>query len=63
MPLRKRNVECDVDYEVIWLAPICEGNNRAWCQDYAWQNECDCGEKHRPVKYVRAKPQPRKKNG
>ena len=49
----------DGDHRVIWLAPICEGNNRSWCQDDAWERHCDCGGKHQPVKYVRAKNQDR----
>lgn len=50
----KTEVDCDADHEVIWLAPVCEGHHRWWCQDDAGSAKCGCGGEHRSVKYVRA---------
>ncbi len=46
------------DYAVIWLESQCHDDpnsdtGRMWCQDDAW-GTCDCGERHRPTKYIRA---------
>jgi hypothetical protein len=40
---------------IIFLAPrCCDDEGRTWCEDdNNWECECD-GEKHLPVKYVRA---------
>lgn len=43
----------DKNHDVIWLAPVCEGIERAWAQDNVW-TECECGGNHKPVKYERA---------
>ncbi len=42
----------DEDHLVIWLAPVCEGGRRAWCQNDVWTT-CACGGKHKPVRYIR----------
>ena len=60
MERTKATVEYDDDYAVIWLAPVCNSGNRSWCQDDVWERDCDCGGKHQPVKYIRAKNQKRK---
>ena len=54
MAQTKAQHEHDEDHEVIWLAPVCQGGDRSWCQDDVWESHCDCIDgTHRPVKYVR----------
>lgn len=43
--------------KVIWLEPLCgdlKDEGRTWCEDNVWENNCECGEHHKPVKYVLA---------
>lgn len=50
----------DEDHETIWLAPVCDGSSyegRLWCCDNVFEDECECGGKHKPIKYVRAQVQ------